>query len=380
MESISVTIAGPVDHVAGAQLAPVVDVRPAPCAPDDVDRVRRPPAPRAGPVALGAARSARPPGAGPVTVARALTSSWSTASRKENSRSCSASNASASRASAASGSSSQSGSTSTGSRSPARGSGRRPGSSSVCSAGGDALLGQPAAGVLGQLAQEVGRARRRSGRRSGAARCGPTRRAGWWWRRRARTARPGDGGTITGQAPVSTPSALACSGPAPPKATSAKSRGSKPCCTETSRSPPSMFSLTMSTIPAAAASGTRQPHRLGDLADGGPGRVDVQRDLAAGQRRRQVAEHHVRVGHGRLGAALAVGGRAGVGARGLRADPQRPGQLGHVRDRAAARADRAHVHAGRPHGQVADLGLAADPRASGPAPARRRWRCRPCRR
>jgi hypothetical protein len=32
-------------------------------------------------------------GRGPVTVARALTSSWSTVSRNENSRSCSASNA-----------------------------------------------------------------------------------------------------------------------------------------------------------------------------------------------------------------------------------------------------------------------------------------------
>ncbi len=70
---------------------------------------------------------------------------------------------------------------------------------------------------------------------------------------------PGDGGTITGQAPVSRPSALACNGPAPPNATSAKSRGSKPCCTETSRSPPSMFSLTMSTMPAAAASGLGSP-------------------------------------------------------------------------------------------------------------------------
>ena len=59
---------------------------------------------------------------------------------------------------------------------------------------------------------------------------------------------------ITGHAPVSLPKALACSGPAPPKATSAKSRGSNPCCTDTRRSAPNMFSLTMSTMPAAAAS------------------------------------------------------------------------------------------------------------------------------
>ena len=37
---------------------------------------------------------------------------------------------------------------------------------------------------------------------------------------------PGLGGTITGQEPSSRASALACSGPAPPNATSAKSRGS----------------------------------------------------------------------------------------------------------------------------------------------------------
>ncbi len=64
---------------------------------------------------------------------------------------------------------------------------------------------------------------------------------------------------MTGQDPVSRPSALACSGPAPPNATSAKSRGSKPCCTETSRSAPNMFSLTMSMIPAAAASTESRP-------------------------------------------------------------------------------------------------------------------------
>ena len=70
---------------------------------------------------------------------------------------------------------------------------------------------------------------------------------------------PGDGGTMTGHAPVSLPSALACSGPAPPKATSAKSLGSKPCWTLTRRRPPSMFSLTMSTIPAAASSALARP-------------------------------------------------------------------------------------------------------------------------
>ncbi len=70
---------------------------------------------------------------------------------------------------------------------------------------------------------------------------------------------PGDGGTITGQLPSSFASAFACSGPAPPNATSAKSRESKPCCTDTSRSAPNMFSLTMSTMPAAAVSASGRP-------------------------------------------------------------------------------------------------------------------------
>ena len=173
---------------------------------------------------------------------------------------------------------------------------------------------------------------------------------------------PGDGGTITGQAPVSPPIALACNGPAPPNATSAKSRGSKPCCTLTSRSPPSMFSLTMSMIPAAAASTLGSPMASATVCTAARDAVDVQGDLAAGQRRGQVAEHDVGVGDGRLGAAQAVGGRARDGARGLRADPQRLGQLGDVRDRSAAGADRADVHRGRPDGQVADLGLPAGPR------------------
>ena len=64
---------------------------------------------------------------------------------------------------------------------------------------------------------------------------------------------------MTGHEPVSLPSALAWRGPAPPNATSAKSRGSKPCCTETRRSAPNMFSLTMSMMPAAAASTESRP-------------------------------------------------------------------------------------------------------------------------
>jgi hypothetical protein len=47
---------------------------------------------------------------------------------------------------------------------------------------------------------------------------------------------------------------------------------------------------------------------------------------------------YVRVGHGRLRSAPAVAGRAGIGARALRADLQRTGGI-EPGDRAAARAD-----------------------------------------
>jgi hypothetical protein len=75
-----------------------------------------------------------------------------------------------------------------------------------------------------------------------------------------------------------------------------------------------------------------------------------------------VAEDDVGVGDGRLGAALSVRGRARLGAGRLRADAQRPGQLRDVGDRAAAGADRVHVHRRHLDPEVANRGLAADRR------------------
>ena len=57
----------------------------------------------------------------------------------------------------------------------------------------------------------------------------------------------------------------------------------------------------------------------------------------------QVAEDEVGVGHGRLDAAAAVAGRPGVGARRARPDLQHAGVV-HPGDRAAAGADRRHLH------------------------------------
>ena len=105
-----------------------------------------------------------------------------------------------------------------------------------------------------------------------------------------------------------------------------------------------------------------QLHRVRDGLDRGLGGLRVEGDLAAGQLGGQVAEHHVGVGHRRLGAAHPVRGRAGHRPGRLRADPQRPGQRRDVRDGPAARAHRPDVHRGGPHLEVADHGLPPDPR------------------
>ena len=73
-----------------------------------------------------------------------------------------------------------------------------------------------------------------------------------------------------------------------------------------------------------------------------------------------MAEDDVRVGDGRRRPAAAVAGRARNGAGALRADPERPGRLGDVGDRAAAGADAGDVDGRGAHGEVADLRLARD--------------------
>ena len=136
----------------------------------------------------------------------------------------------------------------------------------------------------------------------------------------------------------------ACSGPAPPKATSVKPRGSCPRSTETTRMAPAMLR------------GDRDDaaRRL----DGrGPSSVGQARDRPLGQRRGrrpcappsscvglEPAEHDVGVGHGRRGAAAAVAGGAGIRAGALRPDAQRAAGV-DPGDAAAAGADRVDVEA-----------------------------------
>ena len=156
--------------------------------------------------------------------------------------------------------------------------------------------------------------------------------------------------------PSSSASAHACSGPAPPNATSAKSRGSSPCSTETTRS-----ARTISAFTTSITAGRVDP---GERPLGG---VDVELDPAR-QRGRQAAEEEVRVGHGRARSAASVAGGAGVGPRALGPDAQRAA-LVEPDDRAAAGADRVHGEGRQPHREAVDEALvlasclAADDRA-----------------
>jgi hypothetical protein len=70
----------------------------------------------------------------------------------------------------------------------------------------------------------------------------------------------------------------------------------------------------------------REPELAGELADAGPRGLDVERDLAAEQVRRDPAEEDVSVGDRDLGAALGVAEGPRVGAR--RPRPDLEGALG----------------------------------------------------
>ena len=78
-------------------------------------------------------------------------------------------------------------------------------------------------------------------------------------------------------------------------------------------------------MPYAAAT-TSSPSGLAHRSSiAARGAVDVECELAAEEVvGAEAAEHEVRVGDGRLGAAAAVAGRPGLGARAQRADAQRP--------------------------------------------------------
>ena len=206
------------------------------------------------------------------------------------------------------------------------------------------------------------------------------------WRRSATRqpsalVRPGRAGISTFGMPSSRASAAACSGPAPPKANSAKSRGSWPRARLTMRIAPAIRSLATRTIASAAAVAS-SPSGAPTCCSSAASIVASDTRVVDGEQPVGVepAEDDVGVGDRRPGAAAAVADRPRRRARALRADAQHAGGIDRG-DRAAAGADRVDVdHRHVDRHRVLELEVARDRRHGRRAPARRRSTCRPCRR
>ena len=122
--------------------------------------------------------------------------------------------------------------------------------------------------------------------------------------------------------PNSSARRLTCIGPAPPKPTRAKSRGSMPRCTVTTRMAAAIAAFTMSWTARAASTTSMPSGPATSRLERGSAALGRQRHAAGELRGVEVAEHEVGVGDGRLGAAAAVAGGAGIGARRPGADPE----------------------------------------------------------
>ena len=151
-------------------------------------------------------------------------------------------------------------------------------------------------------------------------------------------------------------SRLACSGAAPPNATSVRSPIATPRSTACTRAALAMFSSTISATATAACSAAMPASFAPDpRCERALGLGHIDRDLAAGEARRvDLADHQVGVRHGRLGAAAAVAGgpRLGAGAVGPDQDALQGIDAGN---RAAAGADLHHLDDGDAHGRAAAL-------------------------
>ena len=154
-------------------------------------------------------------------------------------------------------------------------------------------------------------------------------------------------------------SATACSGPAPPKPISVKLRGSMPLATELALIASAMLLLTI--LQNAERRIDRAHGQLvGDVRRRSPARASAWLDLQVAAEELlgvEPAQHHLRIGHRRLGAALAVAGRAGIRAGRARADAERVARV-DIGDRAAAGADRVDIDHRHQHRQLRDLGIA----------------------
>ena len=171
---------------------------------------------------------------------------------------------------------------------------------------------------------------------------------------------------------------VACSPAAPPKASSAKRRGSTPRRTETSRTPSAIVVLTTRWMPPRRATRS-MPSAAAMPVDGRLGGRTVEPAPPAEKGRRvEIAEHQIGVGHRRGTAAVAVAGRARNRTGALRPDMQDAAGI-DPRDRAAAGADAGDVEAVERDA----CGRRPGGRPPGSAGRRRSARCRcwsrPCR-
>ena len=194
---------------------------------------------------------------------------------------------------------------------------------------------------------------------------------------------------MTRRMPSFSASRAAWSGAAPPKAIMVRSCSSLPRSTAWTRAALAMFSSTISLTPNAA-SRRFEPKRRADRRcrrRRPPCRATSLMRAAGEVAGIDAAQHDVGIGHGGLGAAAAVAGRAGLGAGALRADVDARSAIDARRSSRRRRRSRPSrspgcAAAGRcPSGS----GTAARPRRCANAAARRRrsgrsWRwCRPCR-
>ena len=140
--------------------------------------------------------------------------------------------------------------------------------------------------------------------------------------------------------PSSSATDMACIGPAPPKPSRVKSRGSKPRCTETSRTAPAILATAIRSDALARANSPPPPPARSPSARNAaraPPRVEDE-PAREGPADGEAPEEEVRVGHRRLRAPPAVAGRSGRRAGALRPDPE--GAVGlNPHDRAAAGPD-----------------------------------------
>ena len=149
----------------------------------------------------------------------------------------------------------------------------------------------------------------------------------------------------------------ACRPPAPPKATSAKFRGSWPRSIETTRSARSMLAFTTRMTPSANCSRDNEPCALQPLASAGLGARQSSANSPprnkSGCKRPSSRLASVTVGRVR---AAAIADGAGIGARGLRPNPQRAAGV-EARQRSAASADGVNVEHRNAHRETRHFGL-----------------------